>query len=308
MIPWIPTVWFCLILSSTLAQTDSPLQSFVLTSEETVDTFIYARPSRSFRQLISKISAHERLFERYSSKSKVLADNGLGRLIMSSNDAILFAREMENRKLFFTNFYFEDSEDLSEVKYFFYDGFQKLRLEYLTQVHELTKKMGLPIQAEETANDFNHQWYEKDKSIRLTFGQEKVSKEGVISLFIRKLDEKEKESENMVSNDPKPDKPSKTMMINEDRGRGSKKVFIAPSAESVVKQTYEFNEKFQVMQSTSLRADGKDGSLILRRLSEGEIVKILGSSNDYWVNVLASDDLEGWVKKALIRKADSPPQ
>lgn len=288
--------------------------------QEEEQSFVFRKPSKSFRIIMDKIWEANLDFQSYITKDYVLSKLSFGRLIMSSNDAILYSKEIEYRKLLFTNYYFDKDGFLDEVKYFFYDDFPSLRLECLTQKEELRRKIGEPILSGKEDHKLYYTWHYKNKVINLSFTRDKVSKEGMVHLSISGQEQSEEELQVQLS-------PTSSPKLDNNNTANSifvKKTKIEPdwlernnyylkksirekleSLTSVQKTQTKYtvtptpNQSYTISKSTSLRAEANSASLIITRLKTGNSFIFLESIDAYWSKVIYND-MEGFVKTALI--------
>jgi hypothetical protein len=276
--------------------------------------------SKASKDLLQKILYEGDVFQKYKSKNQSVATIKADRLIISSNDVILFGKEVEYRKLLFTGIYYGFEGQLKEVRHFFYGDYSKLRLEYFSQRETMKSKYGAPISTNKKGGQIETTWYHQNKKLVLKFGKERVSSEGAIFASITKLTDNEMANnlkfkftpvpksnpipEPILTPEPIVSSPVKYKVLKAQLASRNS----LPKTETVEKEKPQLtiasknNQLFTVSRSTSLRSEGLDGSPVLGRVRTDDTILILDtSSTEYWAKV-RFDDMEGWVKKSVIQR------
>lgn len=81
---------------------------------------------------------------------------------------------------------------------------------------------------------------------------------------------------------------------------------IQPKAQSVsVKKDHKEGAILRVTKPTSLREDAGSSHFVLRRLKDGDTVRLLKKTNKFWYEVVFDGDERGFVKAALLEESAS---
>ncbi len=164
---------------------------FVTDSKDEISA-VFNRSTAS-RWILKKCQGKINPFDAFGNRSKIISSIKADRIILNSNDVILYGEDIGASKLVFTGLYFNARGKIEEIRYFYYGGSNQVSKEYHFIKREFCEKYGKVVLSNQFTNNLESAWFVDENQLDLILKTKSSNEGSAVFLIFKKAKGKERE-------------------------------------------------------------------------------------------------------------------